>query len=185
VDPAAQLLFDYIRDIIYNPAHAALDAGKLPPDFRDLGEGLQYLGNSILETRKFSNALSRGDLNEPPPSRNNEIAAPLKSLQSSLQHLTWQTQQVAMGDYQQRVDFMGNFSIAFNTMVQQLEERRKKDEAAKSKLQQYVNLLLENFPDIVLLFDIDGKIVSTSNSYLLCSNIEDPTEILNKTFNEL
>jgi PAS domain S-box-containing protein len=162
-----------------------LDVEKLSPDFHDLGKGLQYLGECILETRKFATALSRGELEEDSPSRNNEIAAPLKSLQSSRQHLTWQTQQVAMGDYQQHVDFMGDFSLAFNTMVQQLEERRKKDEAAKTKLQQYVNLLLENFPDIVLLFDIDGKIVSTSRSYLVCSKTEDPAIVLNKTFNEL
>jgi PAS domain S-box-containing protein len=185
VDPAVKLLFEYVRDVIYNPTHAGLEVEKLPPDFHDLGAGLHYLGECILETRKFANALSRGELDGEPPSRNNEIAAPLKSLQSSLQHLTWQTQQVAIGDYQQRVDFMGNFSIAFNTMVQQLEERRKKDEAAKSKLQQYVNLLLENFPDIVLLFDIDGKIVSTSKSYLVCSKTEDPLVVLNKSFNEL
>jgi PAS domain S-box-containing protein len=185
VDPAIKLLFDYIRDIIYNPANAVLDTEKLSPDFHDLGKGLQYLGECILETRKFANALSRGELDGETLSHNNEIAGPLKSLQSSLQHLTWQTQQVAMGDYQQRVDFMGNFSVAFNTMVQQLEDRRKKDAEAKSKLQQYVNLLLENFPDIVLLFDIDGKIVSTSKSYLMCSKIEDPLIVLNKTFNEL
>jgi PAS domain S-box-containing protein len=185
VDQAVKLLFDYIRDLIYNPAHAALEVKELPPDFHDLGEGLRYLGECILETRKFANALSRGELNEESPSRSNEIAAPLKSLQSSLQHLTWQTQQVAMGDYQQHVDFMGDFSRAFNTMIQQLEERRQKDVAAKSKLQQHINLLLENFPDIVLLFDIEGKIVSTSKSYLLCSKTENPYTLLNKTFNEL
>ena len=185
MDPAVKLLFDYIRDIIYDPAHAALDTEKLPADFHDLGEGLRYLGECILETRKFANALSRGELDGEAPSRNNEIAGPLKSLQSSLQHLTWQTQQVAQGDYQQRVDFMGEFSMAFNTMVQQLEERRQKDEEAKSKLQRHINLLLENFPDIVLLFDIDGKIVSTSKSYLVCSKIEDPLVVMNKTFKEL
>jgi PAS domain S-box-containing protein len=185
VDPAVKLLFDYIRDVIYNPSRAGLNVEKLPRDFHDLGEGLRYLGDCILETRKFANDLSRGVLAGEMPSRNNEIAGPLKSLQASLQHLTWQTQQVALGDYKQRVDFMGNFSIAFNTMVQQLEERRQKDAEVKSKLEQYVNLLLENFPDIVLLFDIDGKIVSTSKSYLQCSKTEDPDIILNRTFSEL
>jgi PAS domain S-box-containing protein len=150
-----------------------------------LGGGLQYLGECILETRKFAIALSKGKLDEDTPSHNNEIAAPLKSLHSSLKHLSWQTQQVALGDYKQHVDFMGNFSMAFNTMVNQLEERRKKDEEAKSKLQQYVDLLLENFPDIVLLFDIDGKIVSTSRSYLIRSKTEDSDLILSRTFNEL
>jgi PAS domain S-box-containing protein len=185
VEAAVKLLFDYIRDLIYNPAYAVLDAEKLPADFHDLGEGLKYLGECILETRKFANALARGELDGEPISRNNEIAAPLKALQSSLQHLTWQTQQVALGDYQQRVDFMGDFSKAFNTMVHQLEERRRRDAEAKSKLEQYVNLLLENFPDIVLLFDIDGKIVSTSKSYLFYSKTDDASIILNKTFNEL
>jgi PAS domain S-box-containing protein len=185
VDLAVKLLFKYIRDVIYNPTRAVLDVEKMPPEFHDLGEGLQYLGECILETRKFANALSRGELDSENPSRNNEIASPLKSLQSSLQHLTWQTQQVALGDYQQRVDFMGDFSQAFNTMVQQLEERRQKDAETKSKLQQYVNLLLENFPDIVLLFDIDGKIVSTSKSYLLCSKAENSGLVLNKTLDEL
>ncbi|MDR0322537.1 MAG: response regulator [Treponema sp.] len=185
MEAAVKLLFDYIRDLIYNPAYAVLDAEKLPADFHDLGEGLKYLGECILETRKFANALARGELDGEPISRNNEIAAPLKALQSSLQHLTWQTQQVALGDYQQRVDFMGDFSKAFNTMVHQLEERRRRDAEAKSKLEQYVNLLLENFPDIVLLFDIDGKIVSTSKSYLFYSKTDDASIILNKTFNEL
>jgi PAS domain S-box-containing protein len=185
LDPAAKLLFDYIRDIIYNPAQAVLDTENLPQDFNELGEGLRYLGDCILEPRNYANALSRGDLNGEPLSRNNEIAAPLKSLQSSLLHLTWQTQQVAQGDYKQRVDFMGDFSMAFNTMVNQLEVRRKKDEEAKSKLQQYVNLLLENFPDIILMFDIDGRLVSASRSYLVCSKTEDPDMILNRTFKNL
>ena len=185
MDPVAQILFNYLRDVIYDPAHAALDVETLPQDFRDLGQGLQYLAECTSETRKFAQALSRGDLDTPPPSSGNEIAAPLKSLHASLTHLTWQSQQVALGDYKQRVDFMGDFSVAFNTMVQQLDERRRIDADAKSKLQQYVNLLLSNFPDIVLLFDINGKIVFTSDSYLRCSNIESSSIIQNKSLQEL
>jgi Signal transduction histidine kinase involved in nitrogen fixation and metabolism regulation len=36
--------------------------------------------------------------------------------------LTWQTQQIAKGDFFQRVDFMGDFSQAFNTMTNALQE---------------------------------------------------------------
>ena len=185
MNTAAGQLFDYLRDIIYDPSRAALDPETLPEDFRDLGEGLLYLSECISETRKFANALAKGDLDDIKISAGNEIAAPLKSLHASLRHLTWQTQQVADGDYQQHVDFMGNFSTAFNTMVKQLESRRKMDSDAKSKLQRYVNLMLDNSPDILLLFDNNEHVVSFSKSYLLCSKIDDPETIINKSVDEL
>ncbi|MDR2695179.1 MAG: response regulator, partial [Deltaproteobacteria bacterium] len=185
VDPIAKVLFEYLRDVIYNPARAALDVESLPEGFRDFGEGLRYLAGCIAETRTLAQALSKGRLDGPLPTRGNELAAPLKSLHSSLQHLTWQTQQVAQGDYLQRVAFMGNFAAAFNTMVQQLDERRKREADAKSKLQQYVNLLLSNCPDIILLFDSAGQVVSTSEAYLRCSGIANPDDIQNHSFHEL
>jgi diguanylate cyclase (GGDEF)-like protein len=98
---------------------------QLPDDFRLLGEGLQYFAECVMETKILAKALSKGELNVTLPSRENEMAAPLKALHSSLKHLTWQTQQVARGDYQQRVDFMGDFSKAFNMMIQQLDHQRK------------------------------------------------------------
>ena len=185
MDQVAKILFEYLRDIIYNPMNATLNVENLPLEFRDLGEGLHYLADCICEARNFAQALSRGELSGQIPSRGNEIAAPLKSLHSSLQHLTWQTQQVAKGDYQQRVDFMGHFSLAFNTMVYQLEARRKIDANEKSKLQRYVRLLLSNCPDIILLFDSDGRIVFTSASYLQCGKIADQERIQDASFRDL
>ena len=135
-DPVAKILFEYLRDIIYHPERAALDVARLPPGFREFGEGLQYFAEGIADARQFVQALSRGELDAQLSSPRNEIAAPLIALQASLRHLTWQTQQVAAGDYQQRVDFMGRFSEAFNTMVQQLEAHRSAIEArntAKSR----------------------------------------------------
>jgi len=49
------------------------------------------------------------------------VAGYLKNLQANLRHLTWQVEQVAKGDFSQRVDFMGDFSLAFNSMTDQLE----------------------------------------------------------------
>jgi diguanylate cyclase (GGDEF)-like protein len=59
------------------------------------------------------------------PGPDNELAANLKALQATLKHLTWQTQRVAEGDYNQKIDFMGDFSVAFNTMIEQLKERQE------------------------------------------------------------
>jgi diguanylate cyclase (GGDEF)-like protein len=118
-------LFNYLGDVIYKPDHAKLDLDQLPEDFRELGEGLQYFAKCLIETKDLAKALAKGDLNGKLPSPNNEIAAPLKSLHSTLKHLTWQSQQVAKGDYRQRVNFMGDFATAFNTMIEQLDERRR------------------------------------------------------------
>jgi signal transduction histidine kinase len=58
-----------------------------------------------------------------PPPATNFLASPFKELHSRLTHLTWQAERVAQGDYSQRVDFMGDFSRAFNFMVESLERK--------------------------------------------------------------
>jgi len=87
---------------------------------------LMYFAHSFAQYNGLAQALARGDLSAPTPPPENELAAPLKALHASLKHLTWQSQQVASGDYKQHVDFMGDFSDAFNTMIEQLAERHFK-----------------------------------------------------------
>lgn len=125
MDSTAQLLFDYLRDMLYRPECAVLDVQELPEGFRELGMGLRYYAANVSELRAFTQVLGQGNLSAPLPPSGNELAAPLKNLHASLRHLTWQTQQVAQGDYSQRIDFMGEFSEAFNCMTQQLDEQRK------------------------------------------------------------
>ncbi|MDR2353198.1 MAG: response regulator [Deltaproteobacteria bacterium] len=119
------ILFNYLRDVIYCPNKAYLDIDLLDGDAKNLGLGIKFLADCIGETRAFSEALARGDLGAQMPSAGNEIAAPLKTLYSSLKHLTWQSQQIAAGDYSQQVDFMGAFADAFNTMIRQLDRRNR------------------------------------------------------------
>jgi diguanylate cyclase (GGDEF)-like protein len=123
VNAVAEYLFEYLRDVLFDPDRASLDLARLPEDFVELGQGIEFLAECIGEIRAFSKALARGDLNSAIPSPDNEMAAPLKALHATLRHLTWQTQQVAQGDYNQRVDYLGDFADAFNTMTQQLEHR--------------------------------------------------------------
>jgi len=123
MEQAAQVLFQYLKDVLYAPDQASLDVDALPPELRQLGYGVRFLGGCVVEQRTFLRALAKGDLAAVPPSADNVLAAPAKELQGSLRHLTWQTQQVAKGDYNQKVDFMGEFSTAFNTMTEQLKLR--------------------------------------------------------------
>lgn len=79
--------------------------------------------------------LSRGELSSPLPSPDNAMAVPLVEMHVRLSQLTRQTQEIARGDYGQRIDFMGEFSEAFNAMVVLLEEREGSltDEIARRK----------------------------------------------------
>jgi len=122
--PIADNLFGYLRDVLYYPSRAQLDLASLPEDFQEFGEGLVYFVEMLNETRTLATALSRGDLSCPLPKPDNELASTLKSLHATLKHLTWQTRQVANGDYKQRIRFMGDFADAFNQMVVQLKERQ-------------------------------------------------------------
>jgi len=140
MEQASQLLFQYLKDVLYAPEQAKLDVDALPPELRQLGKGIRFLGDCVLEQRTFLRALAKGDLAAEPPGVQNVLAAPAKELQGSLRHLTWQTQQVAKGDYNQKVDFMGEFSSAFNTMTDQLQRRTaslvKEKEQAEQKNQE-------------------------------------------------
>ena len=183
-------LYCYLKDVIYDPANAVLELDTLPEEWRLFADGLKYFAECVIESQNLAHALSIGDLACKLPERGNEIASPLKSLHASLKHLTWQAQRIALGDYSQRVEFMGEFSDAFNTMTEQLAERKKTECKEKIKLQRYIDLLLETTPDIVLVFDTEGRAVLSSKTY--SSFFDTPSKkendgdgVRGKTFTEL
>lgn len=101
-----------------------LDCESEPEDeIHELSLKVNRLLHQLREVKEFILPLSSGKLGYTLP-RNNFLASPFKQLQASLRHLTWQTQQIAQGDFNQRVDFMGDFSTSFNTMVDALGEAR-------------------------------------------------------------
>ena len=135
---AAEVIFGYLRAMIYDPRNAKLDPKALPDEFVGVGKGLLYLNQVLSETRALASALAEGNLNCPLPPPSNEIAAPLKNLHASLKHLTWQAQMVAKGNYNQHIDFMGDFSQAFNDMIAQLRQREVKNVDEKARLKSFM-----------------------------------------------
>ena len=160
-------------DKITAPFHQVLK-GELP---RPLDLPKDYPENEVRQVVEYANrfaaeyqtlagamfALSRGDLDLNVPAGKMHILQSFKNLHANLRHLTWKTQQIAGGDLSQHVDFMGNFSTAFNTMTQQLREafakieqqnqdlflanrRMKQDLDAAARVQR--TLLPESFPVI-------------------------------------
>jgi two-component system, sensor histidine kinase and response regulator len=101
--------------------------GRLPdkvPDEVAQDRNFKEIIEQFQTIRDFTTALAKGDLS-PELKIRGALAGGLKSLQASLRHLTWQTQRIAEGDITQRVDFMGEFSTAFNVMVENLQRSRK------------------------------------------------------------
>ncbi|MCL1916278.1 MAG: diguanylate cyclase [Desulfovibrionaceae bacterium] len=73
-----------------------------------------------MSIRYMVQALTNGNLEYPCQERG-FIAGSLKAFQSNLRHLTWQASRIAVGEYHHRVSFMGDFSVAFNKMTEQLD----------------------------------------------------------------
>lgn len=128
--------------------HAAPQMALRPGDtdgLLPLVEAVNRLIANFTVLREFSIALANGRLDFDVPPRMH-LLDPLKSLQSSLRHLTWQAQEIAGGDYDQRVDFLGDFSSAFNRMVQAL---REKEQAERDMQHQLENMVAERTSALV------------------------------------
>jgi len=113
---------------------------ELPGDYPDneVKQAVGYINEFIKEynsSTDWTYNLSRGDLSFEAPKGKLLILQSLKSLQASLRHLTWATQQIATGDFSHEIDFMGDFSAAFNSMTQQLKDSFAETQAAKEALE--------------------------------------------------
>lgn len=127
-----------------------LASGRIPresiPDDVEYAEQIRTLISYLKSVQLFSVALANGDLSAPLPTVGGTVAGSLKSLHASLKHLTWQTKQIAEGDFSQRVDFMGEFSQAFNSMVERLDASHNELEAMNLRLKED-NLKLRNLTE--------------------------------------
>src|SRR5512137_231821 len=123
-----EALIDSITSVFHD-----LRTGKVPPPIcipddlpdNEIRQLITYVNRFLCEFAPFAEAMeqvARGDLDIRPQLGKMAAIQSLKALQSNLKHLTWKTQQIAGGELEQTVDFMGDFSTAFNTMTQQLKD---------------------------------------------------------------
>lgn len=161
-----------LREILTAKVPPELPAGLM--DEADLAR----LYAELLELRRFVMAIASGDLSTSTTLKGYTAGA-LKTLQANLKHMTWQTQMIASGDFSQRLDFMGEFSKAFNSMAAQLEEslrtireneeelnrinaglqlqieRREHAQAALAEREAHYRNLTETMKDVVWILDAE------------------------------
>ncbi len=169
------------------------DPLTISPDFTDLSipvsqlvYNIQLLNNQYIESYEFIIGLSKGNLDQNAP-KNNQFASPFKQLHSDLLHLRWQVQQIAQGDYEQQVSFMGDFTASFNKMIEslrhkqvledELKEREKRLQETTGELQQVLKMKNKLFS--IIAHDLRGPIGNTGNliKLILDGDITDPDEI--------
>ncbi|MGO9622479.1 MAG: adenylate/guanylate cyclase domain-containing protein [Desulfobaccales bacterium] len=117
------------------------------PD-NEIRQLLSYVNRFLVEFAIFTESmtqLAQGELDLRPMAGRMAVTYSFKALQSNLKHLTWKTQQIAAGDLDQKVDFMGDFSIAFNTMAQQLKDSRAQLVNLNQQLERRNQFIRETF----------------------------------------
>ncbi len=144
-------LLDKITAIFHH-----LRTGKVPqpipipddlPD-NEVRQVLTYVNRFLVEFAIFTESMAQvaqGELDVRPMAGRMAVIHSFKALQSNLKHLTWKTQQIAAGDLEQKVDFMGDFSIAFNTMTQQLKDSRAQLVNLNQQLERRNQFIRETF----------------------------------------
>lgn len=154
---------DALKDVMDARPARPVDEAGCPPEALPLARTVNRMIRFMHEIAAFILPLSHGELSAPRPAADNVMARPLTEMHARLTRLTRQTQEIARGDYSQRIDFMGEFSEAFNAMVALLEERERslKDEIvnrqrAEADLQGERDLLVGG-PVVTFRWDVSDE----------------------------
>lgn len=146
--------------------------------YQNLKHNLTSLQNEMDDLTAYSAELSKGNLSVDFPDNHTALCENLKNLHANLNHLTWQAQQVAKGDYSQHVAYLGDFSDAFNKMTKQLKEREMRLQGEAFRAQSHAEMI-EGYNDLMV------EMLSKRREWLLVVDV-DTKEILycNKKKNE-
>lgn len=112
---AIRRLAEFFYQVLTLPEPPAVDTDWASVD------SAQTLYAELIALREALYAVSVGDFASS-VALHGYLGGTLKALQANLRHLAWQARMVASGDFSQRVEFMGEFAEAFNSMVIRLDQ---------------------------------------------------------------
>lgn len=179
------VLLEYLMDVMYHEEGKELDIKKLPEEFKAVGNEMAKLGKWIKEAKETSKRILKGDLSSCGFDKGNPFMYPLIELQHKLNYITWQIKQVENGDYTQKIDFIEEFSNAFNSLTNKLQQQRDSLTAEKQLVEDIndeldiVVQLVKSFANythnMVFIRSIDGRkelFRNISASNFINSNLE-------------
>ena len=112
-------ILSYLSSLVFDPTLPVM------PDFIEDIPSAKNLSKTLIEIREALIKSKKGDFSYSVTSKG-FMGGALKALQANLNHIAWIARQVADGDYDQRMDFMGEFSAAFNSMTEQTASALKR-----------------------------------------------------------
>jgi len=121
LDCITKVIYDLLKGKIPDPIKLE---GQKNDEIHQLGGFINQLLDEIRKSTEAVVDLSNGEITTYIQSKL-AFAQAFKNLQATLKHLIWQTIQIASGDFTQRTYFLGEFSKAFNSMVEQLESSHR------------------------------------------------------------
>jgi diguanylate cyclase (GGDEF)-like protein/PAS domain S-box-containing protein len=128
-----------------------IDTNDVADDgLKSICDHLAAVFDMINESYCYSEQLAQGNL-KAKTSPSNIFAMPLIGLQANFAHLSWQAHQVAKGDLNQQVHFLGDFSDSFNHMINSIREKRI--------IEQQFKLITDVVGEGIFLVDSEGKII--------------------------
>lgn len=126
---------------------------KIYDSFLDIRNAITDIGNGNLDYKLESKGYFPGVVN---------------NLQSTLLHLIWQTKAISSGNFAQTVDFLGEFSEAFNTMTQQVRQHIKKIENLEiesREAKEHFEAIFNTSPDATAISTLDGMIIDVNDAF--------------------
>ena len=149
---------------------------------KDLFLSITELLSKQRDAQDFISDLSKGEISSEPPV-GNMLISPFKQLHANLLHLNWQVQRLSEGDFNQQIDFLGDFSLYFNKLVESLKEKSEIENELKNNIEKY-RVSIENANIGIMTVDYAGKILASNKE---CVNIFgfSQSELEEMTINEI
>lgn len=159
-----RILMKYIKSILTDIKISEY----IPEEFIDDPDFMDIL-DTLKSVREAASALGTGNLSYNIKGKGFTIGS-LKNLQASLKNLTWKTKAIASGDFSQNVDFLGEFSDAFNSMTRKLESSIQEVNEAK----EHFELIFQTIPDATMITVMEtGKLIGYNKAFLEISGYSD------------
>lgn len=130
----------------------------IPEALKDI-EGVTDIDQTLRNFRQSIKIIGNGDLSEPLNGKG-YLMGTLKSLQATLRNLIWQTKSIASGNFSNRIEFLGEFSESFNSMVKKLDQTINEVNEAKALFE----LFFDTIPDATMIISYNEFIIFNCNN---------------------